>query len=425
MPVTDYDNFNDPAITGQNPTAAPAPVLLQPTPEQTAAAMEIGRNNFQHPVWDPRSGTYGFIPMSAGEKATASLDQFEQTAQQAPAAPALPGYADVVGQNSPATQPVNPYGDTRTVEDRLAATGGRSIAGQTPVTTARGAPVARGAVDPAAARYSGMDAIAAPPQPGAQAPTVNRGAVDPILGGLQGYENRIAALAGDQTGLSLAEAQLLKSDKLASLRAANELQQNQAGALGQARSARNRGDVALLERQAVGEQAYLGQEAQRQDVLRQAELEGNQAILRAGEEDADRRFKLDALKTAGDLGLNTAALEVDISKADQASANNWINNEFQQQGINKQLDQAQTEAALNFARDMASIELEYDKLDAQSQQFIVDAQLQKYGIDQDTYRAIRQAKEANKFKWGNFFQSFVGGAASGGTGAVVTKILGK
>lgn len=421
MPETDYANFADPAITGGNPAAATAPPKRQPTPEQTSAAAEQGRLNAQKPVWDPISGSYYFVPMTEGEALDARLNQSSQPAQ-AQTAP-LPSYGEVLGQRQPVAQTVNPYGDTRTIEDRLLATGGRGVASQFGAVPAPAAPVAARAAP--VSPYGAFDAIARPPQPGAQAPTVNRSAVDPLLGGLQGYENRIAALAGDQTGLSLAEAQLLKSDKLASLRASNELQQNQAGALGAARSARNRGDVALLERQAVGEQAYLGQEAQRQDVLRQAELEGNQAILRAGEEDADRRFKLDALKTAGDLGLNTAALEVDISKADQASANNWINNEFQQQGINKQLDQAQTEAALNFARDMASIELEYDKLDAQSQQFIVDQQLRKYGIDQETYAAIRQAKEASKFKWGNFFQSFVGGAASGGTGAVVTKILGK
>lgn len=415
--MSDIDDYSGVTQMPYQTRAAPR----QPTPEQTSAAAEQGRLNLQKPVWDANSGSYYFVPMSESEALDARLNQ---SSQPSPAAtPSLPSYGEVLSQSQAPAQAVNPYGDTRTVEDRLMASGGHGASSWLGAAPGPAAPVAARAAP--VSPYSAFGAMAPPPQPGAQAPTVNRSAVDPILGGLQGYENRIAALAGDQTGLSLAEAQLLKSDKLASLRAANELQQNQAGALGAARSARNRGDVALLERQAVGEQAYLGQEAQRQDVLRQTELEGNQAILRAGEEDADRRFKLDALKTAGDLGLNTAALEVDISKADQASANNWINNEFQQQGINKQISQQQTEALLGFTQAMAGIELEYDKLDQQSQQFILDQQLQKYGIDQQTYAAIRQAKEAGKFKWGNFFQSFVGGAVSGGTGAVVTKILGK
>ena len=370
--------------------------------------------------WNRDTGTYSFVPMTDSQKLESQLAPTGAAAQP-PADPGLPSYADVLGQQAPADRSTNPYGSTPSLESRLAGLG--ASPGQPAPTygipllsgsSARGTPQAGGSV------YRDFASIAKPPAPGAQAPAVDRSKVDPLLGGLSGYENRIAALAGDQTGMSVAEAQLLRGDQLAKLRAADQLRQSQAGALGAARSSRDRGATGLLERQAVGEQAYLGQEAQRQDVLRQAELEGNQAILRATESDADRRFKLDALKTAGDLGLNTAALEVDVSKADLGSANNWINNEFQQQGINKQLDQQQTEGLLNFTRDMAAIQEQYAGLDQASQQFIVDAQLKKYGIDQATYSALKQAADGRKLNWGQLLTTFVGGAVSGAA-AVGTK----
>lgn len=406
-----------PSAGAQTPTvAAPA----GPTDADKAAAA-VRQANGQKAVWDPKTASYSYMDMSPSEKLEASLARGSTSSVAPPANPGLPSYADVLGAQAPADRSTNPYGTPPTVEDRLAGLG--RTPGQAAPTSAvpiRAGSAALGTPQAGGSVYGDFATVAPPAAPGAQAPTVDRSAIDPLLKGLSSYQGQIAGLAGDQTGLSVAEAQLLKGDQLAKIRAANELQNSQAGALGAARSSRNRGDTALLERQAVGEQAYLGQESQRQDVLRQAELEGNQSILRATEADADRRFKLDALKTAGDLGLNTAALQTDISKADLGSANNWINNEFQQQGLNKQLDQQQTEGLLNFTRDMAAIEEQYAGLDQASQQFIVDSELKKYGIDQGTYVALKTAADGRKLNWGQLLTTFVGGAVSGAA-AVGTK----
>lgn len=273
------------------------------------------------------------------------------------------------------------------------------------------------------------------PEAGAQAPDIHRDKIDTILGGLSGYENEIANLGRDNTGLSVAEAQLQKADALAKIRARDELAANQAGALGQARSVRNRGDQALMQRVAVGEQAYLGSQAQRADTLRQAELEGNLAVVRATEENADRQFKLDALKTAAGLGLNTAALEVDISKADLASANNWVNDEAQKALQSGALDEAQYEALLNytstqtgqlldFTKAMAGIQYEYDKLSVDDQNVADQLLMQRYGIDQQTMIALKQIKQSGKFRWDQVLTALVGGAATGATGGIAGVVAG-
>jgi hypothetical protein len=227
----------------------------------------------------------------------------------------------------------------------------------------------------------------------------------------------------------------MKADQLAKIRARDELAANQAGALGAARSARNVGDRALLSRQAVGEQAYLGSQSQREDTLRQAELEGNLSILRATESEHDRQFKLDALKEAAGLGLNRAALEVDISKADLASANNWVNNEARQALQNGALDEQQYEALLNyttqntgqllqFTQAMAGIQYEYDKLSVDDQNVADGLLMQRYGIDKQTMVALKQIKQSGKFRWDQVLTALVGGAATGGTGAIANNILG-
>jgi hypothetical protein len=259
---------------------------------------------------------------------------------------------------------------------------------------------------------------------GSPAPDINREHIDKLLGGLDTYANDIYALSKDNTGQSLAQAQLDKSQAEAKIRAATQLQANQSGALGQARSSRSRNDRALLERAAVGEQAYLGQEAQRQDVQRQAEFEGNQAVLRATEEDADRRFRLDALSKASDLGLNTAALETDISKANLQSATDWVNNEFQQMGIDKQINSQEAQSILGYTRDMAAIQFQYDQLSEQEKQAADQMIMQKYGIDQQTAVALKGIKEQGKFHWDQMLGGILGGVGSAATGGLATVLGG-
>lgn len=271
-----------------------------------------------------------------------------------------------------------------------------------------------------------------PQQPAA--PTVDRAKIDAILNPLGNYQNAIADLAQDNTGESAAEAMLKKADALARQRASDELLRSSQGAMGAARSARNRGDRALLERQAIGEQAYLGSQAQREDVLRQAELEGNLAGLRATELEHDRQFKLDALSKAAELGLNRGALEVDIGKADLASSTQLMNNTFQEMLANKQIDEAQYEALLvhndrqmqnilAYTQAMAALQFQYDQLGVQDQQVADQLLMNKYGIDQETMVALKKIKEDGKFQWDQVLSGVAGGVGSGLTGGLFS-ILG-
>lgn len=260
--------------------------------------------------------------------------------------------------------------------------------------------------------------------PGAEAPDIHRDQIDRILGGLGGYENDFYAMSQDNTGLSEAEAQLSKAHLLATQRARDDLAANQAGALGAARGSRNRGDRALLERQAIGEQAYLGSQAQRQQKNLDDQIPLDMAILRAKEEDADRTFRFQALGKAADLGLNTAALEVDIAKTNLDSATNWVNNEFQQLGVDKQINNDEAKNLLGFTRDMAAIQYEYDKLGVDDQNVADQLLLQKYGIDQQTMVALKKIKEDGKFQWDQVLTAFAGGVATGGTAGVANLIGG-
>jgi hypothetical protein len=407
-------------------------------PDAAAAAADEYRYTNKIGNWAPGAGITGNIytgPMDAA------------TGQQTPIENPNQGQADAAVDSAqqalalpppPPPAPVVPRADTIragfTQEIAPATPGAPFTRGKTTTNAPVTVPGFEGPHTPAKTTLTDAMGVpgtpTAPPEPGAQAPGIHRDKIDAIINGLGGYEQSIMDLAGDNTGLSVAEAQLMKADQLAKIRARDELAANQAGALGAARSARNRGDRALLERQATGEQAYLGSQSQRQDVLQQAELAGNLSILRATESEHDRQFKLDALKEAAGLGLNRAALEVDISKADLDSANNWVNNEAKAALQKGALDEAQYEALLNFSTQhtaqllqftqaMAGIQYEYDKLSVDDQNVADGLLMQKYGIDKQTLVALKKIKEEGKFKWDEFLGKVIGGAAAGGTEALV------
>lgn len=266
--------------------------------------------------------------------------------------------------------------------------------------------------------------------PGAEAPKLDRDKINSVLGGLDSYSNSIADLAKTAQTNTVAEARLTQAADLAQKQAAINTEQSQSSALGAARSTRNRGDRALAERQAIGESAYIGQDASRTAALTEAQTRGDLASLRAQEADADRTFRLSALSKAADLGLNRAALEVDISKTNLSSATNWINQEFD--GLKQngqldlgyaQLDEQKTQAALGFTRDMAAIQLQYDQMDVQDQQFVDSQLMQKYGIDQGTMIALKQLKASKQVNWGQVLTSFIGGAGAGLTSAITAGVM--
>lgn len=257
-------------------------------------------------------------------------------------------------------------------------------------------------------------------EPGAQARDLDRTRIDPIFDSLNKYSNLLDQMiaADDSSNLSAAEAQLLASQKLSQQRMAVDLEANQRGALGQARAARNRGDAALLERTAIGESAFLGQEAARTQAMQQTQYEGDLAELRANEELEDKKFKADLIQQASDMGLNIAGIEMGIADADLESATNWINNEFDQLGLNKQLSQQEAESLRDFSVDMATIAFQYEKLSSEEQMALEQLIMDKYQIDEQTRVALKKIQEEYGFKWEDLATNFVSGFSSGLGGAL-------
>lgn len=337
----------------------------------------------------------------------------------APAAPVAPRTtADALKGAAPmAGQPTVAGGITRGAGTRVATATVRDPVGQ----AAQGFGGAPPAAPPAPAVPSGTD-TSPYTEPGAEAPKVDRAAVNAALAPVNQIGGMLTAEALRNSSAGLAEAQLRESTARA-----------REAALGQARSG-NRRDRVQLERQAIGEGTFLEQEAGRQA-----------ATLRANEELQNRQFKVDTLAKAGELGLNVAAYEVDLSKANLASANNWITQQFEQLGLDKQLNtqmllekmglaeqryatdtqaglQAQQlqeqrfQNLLGFTRDMAAIQLQYDQLSVADQNEADALMMQRYGIDQQTMVALKQIKEAGRFKWDQVLAGMAGGAGMGATG---------
>lgn len=246
------------------------------------------------------------------------------------------------------------------------------------------------AFNPFTGTPSGVDTAAA------QAPKIDTSKADAALAGVQGYGSQLAELANSQLGNRKALALL-----------ADASNQAQSSAIGQARSGNFR-DRAAAERGAVGEVAFTGQQAAR-----------DAATLTAQQEEADRNFKASMLEKAAGLGLNTAALQVDVSKANLDSVNNYINQQFQQFGLNKQLDVQQAGQVLQFTRDMAAVEAQYAALDEQSKEAFLNAEVQKYGVDKDYAAKMKELSKQGKVNWGQVLTGMLGNAV-GGASAIAT-----
>jgi hypothetical protein len=285
-----------------------------------------------------------------------------------------------------------------------ALTGRSSMTGRTGYTS----PVDRGLVD--ADQFRDLEIIAGQNSgqgdgnpytaPGSEAPKVDTKAVNGVLNDVDAIRSYLFGLAGQQKNFSVAEAQLRNAGVAA-----------ERSALGQARSG-NRRDRSMLERQAIAEGASI-----QQGVARDA------ALLRAQEEDQNRRFSADAAAKAAELGLNESAYLVDIGKADLDSATNWINQEFNQLGLDKQLSVQQMGQLLQFTQAMAGVQFDYDKMSVDDQNEADALLMQKYGIDQGTMVALKQLKEQGEFKWDQFFTTLVSGGIQGGTMALGNKLF--
>jgi hypothetical protein len=355
--------------------------------------------------------------------------QWKNQATAPPAGPAVDVNATLDGLDL--TQPAAPPPPRAPVDITATAAGAglQSGFGNTPALTRQPRAVTGGLPQQATQTYlSGLDTsgfVGGAPAPGAQAPTANRANIDPLLDGINSVQQKLLGLADETRGMSAAEAALHKASREADLRTAFSVEASQRGALGAARGARNRNDRALLERQAIGDSSFIGQEAARTQALTDVSQAGELATLRAGEEDADRRFKAEVLGKAADLGLNVAAVEVDLSKADLGSATNWLNNEFDKLKSDgqlelgyAQLDQQKTESILGFTKDMATLQFEYDKLSVEDQNATDALLMQKYGIDQQTMVALKQIKASTGMNWNQVLMGVIGAAGSGATAAI-------
>lgn len=240
----------------------------------------------------------------------------------------------------------------------------------------------------------------APGDPASTPAEVDRERIDELLRSVNTATSGLLGIAQNQQDSSLAQAQLAIST-----------QDAQRAALGQARSGSRR-DRSMLERAAIAEGATLASDAGR-----------SAALLRAQEEDANRKLRLDAYKAAGELGLNASALEVDINQLDMNAATNYLNQVFETNRLGLQIDQAEAERLTNFTRDMALIEQEYYALSQAERQSIRDDLTRRYGISEQSKSALEQIEKQREFSWSKFGSDLALGAVTGFSGAAATKLL--
>ena len=229
---------------------------------------------------------------------------------------------------------------------------------------------------------------------------VDRANIDRLLGNVSKATSGLAGLAESDNQYSQAQAQLALGTAQA--------QQN---ALALARSG-NRRDSAALGARALQANTELGAEATR-----------SAALLRAQEEDAARRLKLDAFKAAGDLGLNSAALEVDVNNLNMQSATSYLNNLFETNRLGMQLDEAEAARVTNFVRDMALVAKDYYALSLAERQSFRDDLTRRYGIDQQTKLGLEQLDSQPGF-WEQAALGLISGAGQGVTAVGAAKLMG-
>lgn len=224
-------------------------------------------------------------------------------------------------------------------------------------------PIDAGAVK---AAIAGMGA-APPPDPGTTPAEVDRERIDQLLRSVNSATSGLLGIANTRDQFSQAQAQLAISTEDA-----------QRAALGRARSGSRR-DRSMLERQAIAEGATLASDQGR-----------SAALLRGQEEEATQKLRLDAFKAAGDLGLNAAALEVDVNQLDMNAATNYLNQVFETNRLGLTIDQAEAQRITNFTRDMALIAKDYYALSLQERQSIRDDLTRRHGISEQSRIAIEQ-----------------------------------
>lgn len=228
---------------------------------------------------------------------------------------------------------------------------------------------------------------------------VDRARIDALLGNVSRATSGLAGLANLDQEFSMARAQL-----------AQGLDQGQRQNLALARSG-NRRDAAALGARAIQSNAEMA-----------AQTTQSAAMLRAQEEEANRRLKLDAFKAAGDLGLNAAALEVDVNRLNMGAATDYLNQLFETNRLGMQLDEAEAQRVTNFVRDMALVAKDYYALSLAERQSVRDDLTRRYGISEQTKLGLEQLDSQPGF-WEQAALGLVSGAGQGGTAALTTFAL--
>lgn len=394
---------------------AGTPAVTQRTAIQNANASLIASvtdpnaPNYRGPGWEVK----GYDDNGA-VKVGRSADPGKQQAQNAfevqtqmPAQPAVPTLATLDAAVNQPAQPVALTPQQQFQNAALPASTGfqQNTLSRTPQTLTPGS---QGALaGRSQALFAGMPNLnpgtsALPGNPTSQNPeaggpaSVDRTRIDALLGNVSKATSGLAGLAATEDQFSMGQAQL-----------AQGLAQGQANTLALARGG-NRRDAAGLGARALQVNSEMAGEATR-----------SSALLRAQEEDQNKRLKLDAYKAAGDLGLNTAALEVDVNNLDMTAATSYLNNLFETNRLGLQLDEAEAARVTNFIRDMALVEKDYYAMSLAERASFRDDLTRRYGISESTKLGLEQLDKSDDLNWNQLAVGFVSGAAQGGTGALM------
>jgi hypothetical protein len=239
---------------------------------------------------------------------------------------------------------------------------------------------------------------AGPPPPALeQGPAeMDRANIDRLLGNVSRANSGLLSLGQRDLEFSAAQAQLQQG-----------LDQGQRQSLALARSGSRR-DRAGNEARAIQAGSELA-----------AQTGQAAAGLRATEEAAQQQIRLDAYKAAGDLGLNSAALELDVSKMNMDAATNFLNQTFNRENIQLNLDQQEAERVTNFVRDMALLDRDYYSLSQQERDAVRQDLTRRHGISESTRLGLEQLEATGGVNWTQVGAT-LGAAAIGATATILT-----
>lgn len=378
--------------------AAPAQPALQPTPEQQAAAAEQARLNNQRAVWDPKTGSYRYVPLSAGEIA--------QRMVTAPP-PGTPAPTPTI-QPGASTQPVqgiNPY-QPQSVEQRLQSSGGPGYAplnttgvsrasGTAPQTGTQQAVNAMRMPDPTA--VPGRDPNASP-----GFATTDYSRYDQAASAYgraeQTFLSELDRLSGvDPFGN---QAFLKKATDRAVAQARGTAAMQRGGAAAQAGALRG----------AVGVQSQLA--------ARGAE---EQAIQRSRDEVASGQLRGQAAAGLAGVAAQRAGNEVELAKLQTETMSQNLNAWLNKYGVDRQLAQSDVE-------NLRQVALEYQRLAEAGEQADAALLMQKYGIDEQTRVAMEQIAAGENLSAGDWLLGTLGAVSGIGMGiatAPSTSVIGK